>query len=85
MEAKIKVIAIRVAVIMFFVMSMIGTSANVHPTTACKRAFAGAAIIYIAIQILGRVFTSIIIQRLAQEKTQDKFGNEEDNESQTQF
>jgi uncharacterized membrane protein len=58
-------IAITAAVISFFVLSFVGLFTGLVPFTCCKRAFLGAALVYIVtaivVNIINAILTSAII------------------------
>lgn len=58
-------IAISLAVISFFGLSFVGLFNGLAPLTCCKRAFIGAALVYIAtalaVSIINAILTSAII------------------------
>ena len=85
MTNKIKTFAIRAAVTMYFLMSIVGTYTGVSPATACKRAFIGSVVTYIAISIIGNIILSIVIDNLANKKSQEKFNKTTTQESENEF
>ncbi len=85
MNNNIKSFAIRAAVVMYFLMSIVGMHTGVCSATDCKRAFIGAVITYITILIAGNIILSVIIDNLANKKSQEKFNKTPDKESENEF
>ena len=85
MDDKIKPFAIRAAVVMYFLMSIVASYTNVTPATACKRAIIGAVITYILISIVGRIIVDVIIDNLADKKSKEKFNRTATQESENEF
>ncbi len=85
MNRNIKIFAIRAAVVMYFLMSMVGLYTGICPATTCKRAIIGAIATYIAISIVGNIIVSIIIDNLANKKSQEKFSKTDTQESENEF
>ena len=67
MLIHVRPIAISVAVISFFGLSFVGLFNGLAPLTCCKRAFIGAALVYLAtalaVNIVNAILTSAIIDR----------------------
>jgi hypothetical protein len=67
MLIHVRPIAISVAVISFFGLSFVGLFNGLTPLTCCKRAFIGAALVYLAtalaVNIVNAILTSAIIDR----------------------
>ena len=56
------------AVMIFFIMSIIGWFCGLSPATCCSRAVGGAIITYIAITIAGKGVLAIIIKSIIESK-----------------
>ena len=64
MPLHVKSISIRVAVICFFCIALIGWLSGLSPFTCCKRAIAGAALIYIITTCAVKIINSILINAM---------------------
>lgn len=85
MNSNIRTIAIKAAVAMYFLMSIVGMYTGVCSATDCKRAFIGAIITYVTVSIVGNIILSIIIDNLADKKSQEKFNKTSAQESENEF
>jgi hypothetical protein len=68
MEKTIRSIAVRSAVMIFFIMASVSSLCGVSPATTSKRAFLGAVIVYFIISITGKIVASILIDQAIQAK-----------------
>jgi hypothetical protein len=64
MPLHVRSIAVSVAVIFFFVLSLIGCVSGLAPFTCCKRALAGALLAYIAAGWAIKAINSILINAM---------------------
>jgi hypothetical protein len=70
-----RVIALSIAVLGFFAVSLAGTSAGLCPATCCKRAVLGSVVIYVAASIaVGIVNTVLTHAMIASHLSKDKAG-----------
>lgn len=76
MNFSVKAIALKAAVIMFFVMCFIGHYRKHESDVCCQRALIGALIVYALIAFTGKMIFSFIVDVLAKEKTQQMQANE---------
>jgi hypothetical protein len=60
MLIHVRPIAISLAVIGFFGLSFAGLSSGLTPLTCCKRAFIGAAILYVAVSVALNIVNMIL-------------------------
>ncbi len=60
MPLNVKSIAVSAAVLCFFAVGLIGWCTGLMPLTCCKRAMAGAVIVYIAVTLIVRVVNAIL-------------------------
>ncbi|MCE5186607.1 MAG: hypothetical protein LLF76_10830 [Planctomycetaceae bacterium] len=61
-------IAIRMAVLLFFIMAVVGWACGLEPASCASRAIAGAAAIYVVIRIAGQMVVRILIGSLVDEQ-----------------
>jgi hypothetical protein len=61
-------IAISISVVCFFVLSLIGWMSSLSPYVCCKRAIAGAVIVYIAGSLMIRAINAILIDAMIMNK-----------------
>ena len=76
MPLDVRPIAIKIAVICFFALSLIGWANGISPLTCCKRAATGAVIAYItavcAVKAVNAILTSAMItSRMNQQQQKD--------------
>jgi FtsH-binding integral membrane protein len=79
MPLHVRPIAVSIAVITFFVLSIAGLLTKLSPFTSCKRAIIGAALTYvaasIAVHIINAILTHAIIESHAnKQKEQQRVG-----------
>ena len=68
MQQKIREIAAKAAIVVFFAMTGIGLYTNVPPEICCIRSFTGSIFVYIVFMIAGKIILSVIISAIAQEQ-----------------
>ncbi len=71
MQKSIRSIAITFAVLIFFVMAIIGWFSGLSPATCCSRSVIGAIITYIAVSWSARGVMSIIINEIIESKVNE--------------
>ena len=64
MPLHIRSIAINVAVICFFTLSLVGWASGLSPSVCCKRATVGAVLAYIAGSLAVRAINAVLIQAM---------------------
>jgi hypothetical protein len=64
MPLNVRPIAVSIAVICFFALSLIGWANGLSPFTCCKRALAGAAIAYIAAALAVKAINAILMNAM---------------------
>ena len=64
MPLHVRSIAVSISVICFFGLSLIGWISNLSPYVCCKRAVAGAVIVYIAGSLTIRAINAILINAM---------------------
>ncbi len=64
MPLHVRSIAVSVAVICFFGLSLIGWVSGLSPFTCCKRALAGAVLAYIAVALVVKAINAILIDAM---------------------
>ncbi len=76
MQKSIRSIAMTSAVLVFFVMAVIGWCRGLSPATGCSRSVIGAIITYIAVSWAARGVMSIIINEIIESKVIESKVNE---------
>ena len=75
-EAKIKCIAVQIAVLIFFVMALTGWVSG-HPIATCAwRAFLGAAAIYCIVRFAARLVVKVLLSALVDEQVRQRQENQ---------
>ena len=64
MPLNVRSIAVSIAVICFFVMSLIGWSSGLAPFVCCKRALIGAALVYLGGGWAVRAINTILVNAM---------------------
>ena len=64
MPLHVRSIAVSVAVICFFGLSLIGWVSGLSPFTCCKRALAGAVLAFIAVTLAVKAINAILIDAM---------------------
>ncbi len=72
MEKTIRSVAVRFAVMIFFIMASISSLCGVSPAVTAHRAFLGAVIAYFVATLAGKIVVSILVDQAVQAKL-DKF------------
>ena len=62
MPLPVRPIAIRLAVLCFFALAIVGSLSGISPWTCCRRAMLGAAIAYLATGAVVRAINAIVTQ-----------------------
>jgi hypothetical protein len=70
MPLNVRKISVNLAVICFFVLSIIASFSGLSPFVCCKRAIAGAFLIYIVSNIAVRLINMILIDAIITEQTE---------------
>lgn len=66
MEQKIKILAVYLAVFVFFVMAVAGWLFGCSPAMCGSRALAGAVVMYAVVQISGRIVIRILLNAMVE-------------------
>ena len=64
MPLNARLFAIRVALISFFILGLVGSAVGLSPFTACTRAFAGALLAYIAANLTVKAINAILMDAM---------------------
>lgn len=64
MPLHVRSIAVSIAVLCFFGLSLVGWISGLSPFTCCKRALAGAALAYIAAALAVKAINAILINAM---------------------
>jgi hypothetical protein len=64
MPLQVRQIAVSIAVIFFFAISLVGCISGLAPFTCCKRALTGAIITYIAATLAVRTINAILMNAM---------------------
>ena len=70
MEKTFKSIAGYFAVMIFFVMSIVGWFCGHSPATCCSRALTGAIVTYFAVSFAAKTITKVIVKHVIDTKVQ---------------
>ena len=79
MPLNVRSIAIKIAVMCFFAVSVIGSVSGASPFTCCKRALAGAVVAYIAGSLAVKAVNAIIISTIITQQFNKQKGTGNDN------
>ncbi len=79
MPLNVRSIAVSIAVICFFVMSLIGWSSGLAPFVCCKRALIGAVLAYIAGGWVIRAINAILINAMIKSQVNQRKEENGDN------
>jgi len=79
MPLNVRKVAVNLAVLCFFILSIITMISGLSPFTCCKRAIAGAVIIYIAAGITVRLINMILVDAMISKKI-EQLGNSESSQ-----
>jgi hypothetical protein len=64
MPLDVRPIAIKIAVLSFFILSVIGICCGLTPPTICTRAIAGAFVIYIAASVTVKIINVVLLDAI---------------------
>ena len=81
MPLHVRSIAVSIAVICFFGLSLIGWVSGLSPFTCCKRALAGAVLAYVAAAAATKAINAILINAMIKSQInqqKEKAGDSED-------
>lgn len=82
MPLDVRKIAIRTAVIFFFILGLLGWSSGFEPFTCCKKAVVGAVLAYIAAAVAVKIVNAVLIRVLVDEQMEkNQEGNSGDIEN----
>ncbi|MBN1974888.1 MAG: hypothetical protein JW787_14705 [Sedimentisphaerales bacterium] len=76
MPLNVRKIAVNLAVICFFILSIVAIVSGLSPFTCCKRAIAGAVLVYVAAGITVRLINMILIDAMIT-RQMEQLGNSE--------
>ncbi len=76
MPLHVRSIAVSVAVICFFVMSLIGWASGLTPFVCCKRALIGAALAYIAGGLAVKAINSVLVSAMIANQVNEQAGGD---------
>ena len=79
MPLHVRSIAINIAVICFFSLSLIGWVSGLSPFTCCKRALAGAVLAYIATALAVKAINAVLINAMVTKQMNQQKENNSDN------
>jgi hypothetical protein len=68
MDKTIRNIAIRVSVLLFFVMALVGWICGHEPVVCTQRALIGATALYLTVRIAGNLIMRILVDAMAREQ-----------------
>jgi hypothetical protein len=68
MPLDVRPIAVKIAVLFFFIVGFAGLISGLAPFTCCKRGLAGAVVAYMATAIAVKVINVILIQAMIESK-----------------
>ena len=68
MKSTIRPTAIKFAILIFFIMAVVGWLYGLNPSTCASRAIAGAIITYIVVSWAGKIVFNIIIESIVDSK-----------------
>ena len=74
MPLNVRPIAVSIAVICFFALSLIGWVSGLSPFTCCKRALTGAAIAYIAAALAVKAINAILMHAMITKQINQRKG-----------
>ena len=82
MPLDVRKIAIRTAVIFFFILSLLGWASGLEPFICCKKAVAGAVLSFVAatvaVKVINAVLINVLVNKQIQQKREEHSGNSED-------
>ena len=68
MDKITRSIAIRLAVVLFFVMGLVGWMSGHEPAVCAWRAFVGAFIIYLTLRVAGNLVVRMLLEAMARQQ-----------------
>jgi len=68
MPLDVRPIAVKIAVLFFFILGFAGLTTGLSPFTCCKRGIAGAIAAYIVTAIAVKVINVILVQAMIEDK-----------------
>ena len=72
MPLQVRSIAVSIAVVFFFVLSLVSYFSNLAPFTCCKRALLGAVLAYVASSWAVKAINSILINAMVTSQMKQK-------------
>ena len=79
MPLHVRSIAVKIAVISFFALSLIGWISGLSPFTCCKRALAGAFITYIVAALAVKAINAVLISAIITKQVNQRKETNNDN------
>ena len=79
MPLHVRSIAVKIAVISFFGLSLIGWISGLSPFTCCKRALAGALITYIVASLAVKAINAVLISAIITKQVNQRKETNNDN------
>lgn len=79
MPLHVRSIAVKIAVISFFALSLIGWISGLSPFTCCKRALAGALITYIVAALAVKAINAVLISAIITKQVNQQKETDNDN------
>lgn len=76
MEQKGKILAVYLAVFVFFVMAVAGWLFGCSPALCASRALAGAVVMYAVVQICGRIVIRILLHAMVESQLRKQSGRD---------
>lgn len=76
MPLNVRSIAVSIAVICFFLMSLIGWASGLTPFVCCKRALIGAVLVYVAGSWAVRAINSILVNAMIANRVDERDGSD---------
>ncbi|HEC03184.1 MAG TPA: hypothetical protein ENI81_06560, partial [Phycisphaerales bacterium] len=77
MPLNVRSVAVSIAVICFFLMSLIGWASGLTPFVCCKRALIGAVLVYLggswAVRAINSILVNAMIANRVDEQAEDDF------------
>lgn len=67
-EKNIKRVAVQLAVLMFFVISIVAWASGLSPATSASRAMTAAVAVYILVRLAGKLVCSVLMRALVNEQ-----------------
>jgi len=80
MDKTLRTIAVQLAALLFFVMALTGWLYGHAPGVCVRRAFIGAAAIYLVVRVAGNLAVRILVEAMAQDHIRRRQKNNTRNE-----